>query len=36
MVGLDRGSVQGGLPVQQENVSVLDMPAHLGGVEHGK
>lgn len=28
-VKLDGGPVQGGLPVQEENVPVLHMPAHL-------
>lgn len=30
VVGLDGGSVQGGLSVQQEDVPILHMPAHLG------
>lgn len=29
-VGLDGGPVQGGLSVQEENVPILHMPAHLG------
>lgn len=28
-VGLDGGSVQGGLPVQQQHVPVLNVPTHL-------
>lgn len=34
-VGLDGGSVQGRLSVQQENVPILHVPAHLGTQKDG-